>query len=78
MSLRKLDLNLLTVFDAIYVEGNLTRAASHIGMSQPAMSNALNRLRHVTKDDLFVRDGRGLHPTPVATTAAPSTSAETP
>jgi len=71
MSLRKLDLNLLTVFDAIYVEGNLTRAASHIGMSQPAMSNALNRLRHVTKDDLFVRDGRGLHPTPVATELAP-------
>ena len=71
MSLRKLHPNLLTVFDAIYVEGNLTRAASHIGMSQPAMSNALNRLRHVTKDDLFVRDGRGLHPTPVATELAP-------
>ena len=71
MSLRKLDLNLLTVFDAIYSEGNLTRAASDIGMSQPAMSNALNRLRHITKDDLFVRDGRGIHPTPVATEIAP-------
>ena len=71
MSLRKLDLNLLIVFDAIYVEGNLTRAASHIGMSQPAMSNALNRLRHVLKDDLFMRDGRGLRPTPVASELAP-------
>jgi DNA-binding transcriptional LysR family regulator len=71
MSLRRLDLNLLTVFDAIFVEGNLTRAASQIGMSQPAMSNALSRLRHVTKDDLFVRDGRGLHPTPVAVELAP-------
>jgi DNA-binding transcriptional LysR family regulator len=67
----KLDLNLLAVFDAIFAEGNLTRAAARMCMSQPAMSNALNRLRRVAKDDLFVRDGRGIHPTPVAVELAP-------
>jgi DNA-binding transcriptional LysR family regulator len=67
----RLDLNLLAVFDAIFTEGNLTRAAARMCMSQPAMSNALNRLRRVAKDDLFVRDGRGIHPTPVAVELAP-------
>jgi DNA-binding transcriptional LysR family regulator len=68
---QRLDLNLLAVFDAIFAEGNLTRAAARMCMSQPAMSNALNRLRRVAKDDLFVRDGRGIHPTPVAVELAP-------
>jgi DNA-binding transcriptional LysR family regulator len=72
MSLRKFDLNLLTVFDAIYTEGNLTRAAAQIGMSQPAMSNALSRLRHIARDDLFVREGRGIHPTAGAHKLAPT------
>lgn len=72
MNLRGVDLNLLTVFDAIFTEGNLTRAADRIGMSQPAMSNALNRLRHLTKDDLFVREGRGIRPTAAAVDLAPS------
>jgi DNA-binding transcriptional LysR family regulator len=67
----KLDLNLLAVFDAIFSEGNLTRAAARMCISQPAMSNALNRLRRVAKDDLFVRDGRGFRPTPVAVELAP-------
>lgn len=71
MSLRKIDLNLLTVFDAIFSDGNLTRAAQRIGMSQPAMSNALGRLRHLTKDELFVREGRGIHPTSGAMKLAP-------
>jgi len=71
MSLRRVDLNLLTVFDAIYAEGNLTRAAERIGMSQPAMSNALSRLRHVVGDPLFVRDGRGIQATARATELAP-------
>jgi hypothetical protein len=45
MNLRALDLNLLVVFDAIFREGNVTRAADKVGLSQPAASNALNRLR---------------------------------
>ncbi|GAB5450951.1 MAG: transcriptional regulator LeuO [Halioglobus sp.] len=72
MSLRRVDLNLLTVFDAIYSEGNLTQAAARIGMSQPAMSNALNRIRHLIGDDLFVREGRGIKPTARADELAPS------
>ena len=63
MNLRKIDLNLLTVFDAIISEGQITRAAERLGMSQPAMSNALQRLRYVVGDDLFVKSGRGIRPT---------------
>jgi len=72
MSLRRIDLNLMTVFDAIYTEKNLTQAAGHIGMSQPAMSNALNRLRHLVNDELFVREGRGVKPTARASEIAPA------
>ncbi|MDD2058454.1 LysR substrate-binding domain-containing protein [Pseudomonas sp. GD03860] len=63
MNLRSVDLNLLTVFDAIMAEQNLSRAADRIGMSQPAISNALSRLRHVFKDDLFIRTGHGMRAT---------------
>ncbi len=66
MKLRSIDLNLLAVFDAIAAEGNLTRAANRLGMSQPAMSNALARLRETLDDPLFVRTGRGMEPTPRA------------
>lgn len=66
MSLRRIDLNLLTVFDAVMQEGNLTRAANKIGMSQPAVSNAVSRLRLVLKDDLFIRTSHGVMPTPRA------------
>ena len=66
MKLRSIDLNLLAVFDAIAAEGNLSRAARKLGMSQPAMSNALARLREVVDDPLFVRTGRGMEPTPRA------------
>ena len=65
-NLRSLDLNLLTVFDAVYTEGNLGRAARRLAMSQPAVSNALARLRAVTGDPLFVKAGRGMVPTPYA------------
>ena len=71
MNLRSVDLNLLAIFDAIITEGNLTRASERIGMSQPAMSNALSRLRHLVKDDLFVRQGRGITPTVRALELAP-------
>ena len=66
MNLRSVDLNLLTIFDAIMVERNMTRAAQQVGMTQPAMSNALNRLRGLTGDPLFVRSARGMIPTPRA------------
>lgn len=64
MNLRSIDLNLLTVFDAIMTEGNQTRAANRLGMSQPAMSNALARLRATLDDPLFVRTAQGMVPTP--------------
>jgi DNA-binding transcriptional LysR family regulator len=60
------DLNLLIVFDAVMQERSVTRAGSRIGLSQPAMSHALNRLRHMLKDELFVRTPEGMVPTPRA------------
>ena len=60
------DLNLLIVFDAVMQERSVTRAGSRIGLSQPAMSHALNRLRHMLKDELFVRTPKGMVPTPRA------------
>lgn len=66
MNLRAIDLNLLSVFDAVITEGNITRAAEKIGMSQPAMSIAIARFRHIAKDELFERTGRGVRPTPRA------------
>jgi DNA-binding transcriptional LysR family regulator len=60
------DLNLLVVFDAVMQERSVTRAGSRIGLSQPAMSHALNRLRYMLKDDLFVRTPDGMVPTPRA------------
>jgi DNA-binding transcriptional LysR family regulator len=64
------DLNLLIVFDAVMQERNVTRAGSRIGLSQPAMSHALSRLRHMLKDELFVRTPEGMVPTPRAETLA--------
>jgi DNA-binding transcriptional LysR family regulator len=66
MNLRAIDLNLLTVFDAVITEGNMTRAAKKIGMSQPALSLAMARFRHIAKDELFESTGRGVKPTPRA------------
>src|SRR6202034_4787502 len=58
-NLRSVDLNLLVMFDALMAERHVTRAARHNGISQPAMSKALNRLRHLLGDRLFERrDGR--------------------
>jgi DNA-binding transcriptional LysR family regulator len=66
MNLAGIDLNLLVVFDALMTERQVTRAGERLGLSQPATSNALTRLRNLTKDELFVRSGGKLHPTPVA------------
>ncbi|MDO8280940.1 MAG: LysR family transcriptional regulator [Burkholderiaceae bacterium] len=61
-----LDLNLLPVFEAMLVEQNVTAAASHVGLSQSAMSNALGRLRQHFGDPLFVKTRTGMLPTPRA------------
>jgi DNA-binding transcriptional LysR family regulator len=61
-----IDLNLLVVFDAIMRDRSVTRAGLRLGLSQPAMSHALTRLRHMLKDELFVRSPNGMMPTPQA------------
>jgi DNA-binding transcriptional LysR family regulator len=62
-NLRTFDLNLLKVFDEVMAERSLTRAAQHLALTQPAVSNALRRLRETLGDDLLVRKGRSLQPT---------------
>ncbi|MEL0028782.1 MAG: LysR family transcriptional regulator [Perlucidibaca sp.] len=64
--LSRLDLNLFRVFDTIYRERNLTRAAGMLCLSQSAVSHALGRLRTQLGDPLFVREGQGVVPTPLA------------
>jgi DNA-binding transcriptional LysR family regulator len=64
--LAAIDLNLLVVFDAIMRERSATRAGHRLGLSQPAISHALIRLRHMLKDELFVRGPSGMMPTPRA------------
>src|SRR5512139_1492565 len=61
-----LDLNLFRLFLAIYRSGSITRAAGELRLTQPAVSNALARLREALGDPLFVRSGRGVAPTPRA------------
>jgi DNA-binding transcriptional LysR family regulator len=70
-NLRSLDLNLLTVFEAIYDIGSVSGAADRLALSQSATSHALSRLREACRDDLFVRARQGLSPTPVATAMYP-------
>ena len=60
------DLSLLLVFEAVYAERQISRAAQRLGLAQPTVSNALGRLRRLTGDALFVRTGRGMAPTPHA------------
>ena len=62
----KIDLNLFVVFDAIYCEGNITKAASVLNLSQPAVSHSLGKLRTYFDDALFIRQGNEMRPTPVA------------
>lgn len=63
MNFRTLDLNLLRVFDVVMTERNVTRAADRLAMTQPAVSNALRRLREATHEDLFVPTSTGVTPT---------------
>ncbi|MDQ0588518.1 LysR family transcriptional regulator [Variovorax paradoxus] len=63
MNYRSADLNLLKVFEALMTEGNVTRAARKLSLTQPTVSNALRRLRETFDDPLFVRSGAGVNPT---------------
>jgi DNA-binding transcriptional LysR family regulator len=65
------DLNLLPIFVALMEERSVTRAAERVGMTQPALSNALARLRAMLQDQLFVRERYGIQPTPIALELAP-------
>jgi len=62
--LRQADLNLLVILTAVAEERNITRAASRLLLSQPAVSRALNRLRDTFHDDLLIRTPNGYEPTP--------------
>ena len=66
MNFASFDLNLLRVFDALLRERSATRAGALVGLSQPAVSAALNRLRHALEDQLFIRRGAAMVPTPKA------------
>jgi DNA-binding transcriptional LysR family regulator len=66
MDIRKVDLNLLPVLDALLRHRSVTLAARELEMSQSALSSSLARLRELLGDSLFVRTGRGLLPTPRA------------
>ncbi|WP_413712151.1 LysR substrate-binding domain-containing protein [Rhizobium sp. Rhizsp82] len=65
------DLNLMPVFLALMEERNVTRAAERLGITQPALSNALNRLRDTLRDPLFIRERYGMRPTQLAEEMAP-------
>lgn len=66
ININQMDLNLLRVLDAVGIEKNTVRAAAKLGLTQPAVSHALNRLRDIFGDRLFVRASRGVVPTPLA------------
>ena len=75
MNFRTLDLNLLRVFDTVMSERNLTRAAEQLAMTQPAVSNALRRLRESVGEALFTRSGFGVKPTARAEAIWPAVQA---
>ena len=68
MKIKDTDLNLFIAFDVIYTEKNLTKSGQVLGITQPAVSNALARLRDLFNDELFIRTSRGMIPTPVSYT----------
>jgi DNA-binding transcriptional LysR family regulator len=69
--LRRVDLNLLVVFDALMLERSVTRAAERVGLGQPAVSHALGRLRTLLGDPLFVSTRQGAVPSARALELAP-------
>src|ERR1700748_877848 len=66
------DLNLMPVFVALMEERSVTRAAQRLGMTQPALSNALTRLRTTLRDPLFIRERYGIRPTQLAEELVPA------
>lgn len=64
--MRPQELNLLMIFDAIMTEGSITRAAEQLSLTQPAVSNALARMRAAWGEELFIKDGRNIQPTAFA------------
>src|SRR3954453_9030354 len=74
-NMRRLDVTLLLVFRELIRSGRTTRAAEHLGLSQPAISHALARLRDIFRDELFLRRPNGLHPTSRALDLAPKIDA---
>jgi len=66
VNLRSVDLNLIPVFEAVYEECSLSRAATRLAMTQPAVSRAMSRLRTTFREELFTRHSRGVTPTPAA------------
>src|SRR5690242_11979725 len=70
-----IDLNLLRIFDVLLEERSVTRAGSRLGLSQSAVSHALNRLRHSLGDELFARGPSGMEPTPRALQMGPQVRA---
>ena len=77
MALGGIDLNLLVVLQALLEEGNVTRAGVRLGMPQPAVSNALARLRRHYRDELLVRAGNGYDLTPLARSLLPAVQEST-
>jgi DNA-binding transcriptional LysR family regulator len=71
LNFRTLDLNLLRVFDEVMSERSLTRAAEKLAITQPAVSNAMRRLRDAMGDELLVRHGQGVQPTPAPRRCGP-------
>ena len=70
MHIKDLDLNLLRLFNEVYRAGSVSRAAEHLGLTQPAVSHGLTRLRLLVKDPLFMRAPGGVKPTPKAVALA--------
>ncbi|GHE90856.1 LysR family transcriptional regulator [Thalassotalea profundi] len=66
MRLNRVDLNLFIIFEAIYREKNISKVAALLNLTQPAVSNALSRLRQTFNDKLFIRSPKGMIPTPIA------------
>jgi len=66
MELRKIDLNLLVIFNQLLVDRRVSTVADRLDLTQPAVSNALKRLRLLLQDELFLRTSRGMEPTPYA------------
>ena len=74
MELHELDLNLLVVFNQLLIDRRVSKAADTLGVSQPAVSNSLAKLRKLLGDELFLRTPKGMEPTPYADQLAESVS----